>query len=80
MTVHAHIYLVKDSHKNICTATCEETCTIINISGIKDENYNNLFFESDAYHLEKWCKKHNLQYKYVEKQYDFDELWNSNNS
>ncbi len=73
--VYCNIYLVKDTHGNECSATCEEGSDIIQVCGIHDSDNKRQYFESDAYHLEYWCKEHGFEYKKIEKVFDFDTLW-----
>ncbi len=75
MTVHVKIYLVKDSHGNTGSATCECSSDIIQICGMKDEDGNNLYFESDAYHLETWCTDNGLEYQNQNTTHGFENLW-----
>jgi len=76
MKVYSVIYLVQDSFGKKMYASCEEGCDIIQISGLKDSNKENKYFEAEGYQLEKWCKDNGFKYKKIEKEYDFDQLWN----
>lgn len=75
MKVHTRIYLVKDNFGNKASASCEDSSDTIQISGLKKANGEPSYFESDAYHLESYCKSDGLEYKVIEDIHDFDKLW-----
>lgn len=76
MKVHVNIYLVKDSFGNQCSATCEDGSDIIQICEMLDQSGKDLYFESEAYHLNTWCNDYDLELKKVEDIHSFDTLWN----
>ena len=76
MKVTSLIYLVKDLHGNLEYASCGESCDIVQICTLKDKSGNKVYFESDAYHLHRWCKENDLELKVIEKEFDFEQLWN----
>jgi len=75
MKVYSKIYLVSDPFGTKEYATCQESSDIIQINSLKNSLGENKFFESDAYHLEDWCIENGFEYKCINKEYDFDELW-----
>lgn len=80
MKVCSIIYLVEDGFGQKAFASCEESSDIIQINGfelgLQSGSKKTVYFESEAYHLEEWCRRNDLKYKCVEKIYDFDQLWN----
>ena len=74
MKVYSRIYLVEDGFGQRASASCEESCDTIQISGLQNSGEENQYFESDAYHLEEWCRVNEFKYKCIEKEYDFDQL------
>ena len=77
MKVYIKIYLVKDSFGNKYSATCEDSSDTIQICGMKNKNNEDCYFESDAYHLYSWCEDNDIEFKEIDKELDFDVLWNS---
>ncbi len=75
MKVYCRIYLLKDTHGNKAFGVVEESCDSVQICGMHDVDSQPLYFESDAYHLDGWCKTHNIELKIVDYTEDFDELW-----
>jgi hypothetical protein len=75
MKIPTHIHMVKDGFGNKAYAVAEDGYTILQIQGVKNAKEENLYFESDAHHLEGWCKLQGLEYKCVEYTHDFDKLW-----
>jgi len=53
-----------------CTVVCE-LCDMIYIS-VQDIDGTKLFFESEAYHLNKWCAENGLKYKCVKDHYTLE--------
>tara|TARA_R110002012_G_scaffold200688_1_gene369714 strand:- start:1285 stop:1608 length:324 start_codon:yes stop_codon:yes gene_type:complete len=76
MKVYSRIYLVEDGFGQRTSASCEEGCDTIQICGLRNSGEEKQYFESDAYHLEEWCRVNGFKYKCIEKEYDFDQLWN----
>ena len=76
MKVRVKIYLVKDILGNTESATCKEGCDRIQICTMVDNNLSPLYFETEAYHLQGWCETHGIEFKQIDKEFDFDELWN----
>ena len=73
--VYVRIYLVKDSFGNKASATCVEGGDKIQICGLKDKDGEDIYFESEAYHLQPFVEDEGLQYKMIEDIHSFDELW-----
>ena len=64
------------SGRNCSSATCEEGCDIIQICGLTNKDGLSSYFESDAYHLARFCEDEGLKLKKIEDVHDFDTLWN----
>jgi len=75
MKVYSKIYLVKDSHGNKTFGVVEESCDTVQICGMFDADSQPLYFETDGYHLEGWCKEHDLELKVIDREEEFDNLW-----
>ena len=76
MSIEVIIYIVKDEHGNSHYAVCGDGHDIIQICGMRRLCGTKIDFESEGYHLEGWCKKHELNYKRITKFLDGDVLWN----
>lgn len=75
MKVTTKIYLMKDSHGNQASATVEESCDTAQICGLKDKSGNDVYFESDAYHIFSFCNDNDIECKVIERNEEFDTLW-----
>jgi hypothetical protein len=75
MKVQSIIYLVEDAFGQRSFASCEDSCDTIQICGMQNSEGENKTFESDAYHLQEWCRVNGFKYKCILKEYDFNELW-----
>ncbi len=75
MKVPVKIYLVKDSHGNEASATCEEGADTVQICGMKDKDGNPQYFESEAYHIHSFCNDYGFELRIHELSYEFDDLW-----
>jgi hypothetical protein len=78
MEVYSTIYLVEDGFGKKAFASSEDAFGTIQIVGLQNSGEKNVYFESDGYHLEEWCRINNFKYKCVIKKYDFDQLWINN--
>ena len=76
MKVYSKIYLVQDGFGQRAFASCEDSSDTIQICGLQNSGEETQHFESDAYHLKEWCEGNGFKYKCIEKEYDFDKLWN----
>lgn len=77
MKVNIKFYLMIDSFGNKASVTIDEDCDIVLVNGLKLKNGENAYFESDAYHIPNWCNENNITWKYIKREIDFDDLWNS---
>lgn len=75
MKVTTKIYLAQDSHGNRASATCEDSCDSVQLCGLKDTSGKSLYFESDAYHVPKFCEDNCIELKIIEREENFDDLW-----
>lgn len=78
MRVYTTIYLVEDGFGNMAFAASEDSCDVIQISGLRNNSDEIQYFESEAYHLGSWCEVNGFKYKVIRKEYDFAKLWNEN--
>jgi len=67
INVKFHVVAVSDSHGTWDTSVCNEMADDVQICGMCDKDGKSLYFESDAYHLERWCNENNLWYRHEEK-------------
>jgi len=56
------IFVVRDSFKGWWAVVTEEDSNIIQVCGMRNKEGEGLYFEAEAYHLETWCKRNNLDY------------------
>lgn len=56
------VYGVMDSHGNMWAGVSPEPADDVQVCGMKDKEGKDLHFESEAYHLQDWCKKNGLKY------------------
>lgn len=80
MKIDYRVYLLKDSQGNTTYNVCEEGADFIQVCGMKNKNNERVYFESEAYHLDSFCKCNDIELKVFELKHDFDTLWNSNNT
>ena len=75
-TVYTKIYLFVDSHGNKTSTTCEDSSDTVQICGMKDKEGKDTYFESEAYHAYSFCEENGIQMKIIDREEDFDTLWN----
>ncbi len=75
--VTTKIYLLKDSHGNKTSAVCEEGCDTVQVCGMLNKAGDKTYFESEGYHLDSFCRNNDIQIKIIEREENFDDLWNS---
>jgi hypothetical protein len=73
--VYTRIYLLKDSLGNTTSAVVEEGCDRAQICGMHDRDGKPVHFESDAYHIGKFCEDHGIECRIINREEDFDALW-----
>jgi len=73
--VYVTIYLMIDSFGNKASAICEESCDTVQASGLRNKAEDRVYFESEAYHLDSWCRDNGIKLKVVCAELDFDVLW-----
>jgi len=69
--VQYKIYVVKDSFKNTYSVVTDEDCNDVQICGMFRDDGEKLYFESEAYHLEQWCRENKLDLRVFHKQETF---------
>ena len=74
--VQTVIYLIKDTFGNKYCTSCEYETDEVYVSQLSNKDGEMLFFESEAYHLQKFCDDNDLELKTIINHYDFDTLWN----
>jgi hypothetical protein len=72
MKIEYIIFIVKDSRGNADYAVTNEDANCIQICNMHDKKGKRIYFESNAYHLEKWCKDYDLGYLRLEREEDID--------
>lgn len=73
------VIILKDSHGNIETFVMEDTTEYIGVHGMKDKDYKDLYFESEAYNVFKWCDDNDIEYKVVKMEAGtVEDLWKMN--
>lgn len=75
MEVTTRIYLCIDSHGNRAWAIVEDSCDTVQICGLKDKDGKGLYFESDGWHVKKFCEDNDIQLKIIDREENFDDLW-----
>jgi hypothetical protein len=60
VTVQYQIYVVKDSFKNTCAVVTDEPSNDVQVCGMKNKESESLYFESEAHHIEQWCRENKL--------------------
>lgn len=63
------IYVVTDKRGHKDAVTADEPGDTVIISGMVN-NGQRIFFESEAYHLSKWCEENDLDFKVIENTID----------
>ena len=77
MNVSISLYLLVDSHGNKAYAVCEDGSNTVQICGLKDENGENVTFESEAYHISTFAKNYKIDVQKIEYSNSFDILYNN---
>jgi hypothetical protein len=54
------VYVVTDSFGNKTAVVSEEPCDCVHVCGMRGFNGQDIFFETEAYHLDKWCENNGL--------------------
>lgn len=67
VTVQYKIYVVKDSFKNIWSIVTDEDYNDVQICGMVRDDGEKLYFESEAYHIEQWCRENKLDLRVFHK-------------
>jgi len=60
MKISYLIYVVTDSFYHKDATVANESADTIQICGMQNSLGDNIYFESDAYHLDKWCVENGL--------------------
>jgi len=76
--ITTRIYLFKDMHGNISSSTVEGSTYTIQVGGLLNKEYESVYFESEAYHVDEFCSLNNIEMKIIDRVDDFESLWNSN--
>lgn len=64
------IYVVTDRRGHKDAVTVDEPGDSVVISGMVNNDFERIFFESEAYHLSKWCEENGLTLKVIENTID----------
>lgn len=72
MKVKFKIYHLWDNSGNECAIVTDDPNTVISPWGLFDENGNSLYFESEAYHLEKWAADNGLGFAVHEREAEIE--------
>jgi len=60
--VKATVIGVSDRHGNYDTVVVNDMSDTVQICGLMDNDGDYVFFESEAYHIQKWANEHGLKY------------------
>jgi hypothetical protein len=77
MKITTKIYLLKDFHGKKASAIATDSSDTVQVCGMRDKGGNKVYFESEAYHLSTFCSQNDIELKVVEKEDNFEILWNS---
>jgi hypothetical protein len=67
VTVQYKIYVVKDSFKNTWSIVTDEYGNDVQICGMVRDDGEKLYFESEAHHIEQWCRENKLDLRVFHK-------------
>jgi hypothetical protein len=70
MKFNYEIYVVTDSYNNKYAVVANEPADDVQISGMKNHLGERIYFESEAYHLNKWCEENGLNLNIIEMEVD----------
>lgn len=73
--VTTKIYLMKDSQGNETYAVAEDGSNTVQACGMKNKENKDVYFESEAYHLDSFCRDNDIELKVMVREEDFDKLW-----
>lgn len=65
--VQYKIYVVKDSFQNTWSVVTDEDCNDVQICSMVRDDGENIYFESEAHHIEQWCKDNKLDLRVFHK-------------
>ena len=68
-----------DSQGNKACATVEESCDTAQVCGLVGKDGKPVHFESDAYHIDTFCRDNDIKLSIISREEDFDVLWDSVN-
>lgn len=74
--ISVYIYLIKDHEGNKTSAVVGDPSDDIQISGIKNKEDKEVYFEGRAYDAQTFCDKNYLALHKKKIELDFDTLWN----
>lgn len=66
---------MQDSQGNKAYSVVEEGCDYTQVGNLYDQHGDSVYFENRAYELHGWCDVHGITLKTIEKEDDFDSLW-----
>lgn len=64
------IYVVTDRRGHKDAVTADDPGDTIMISGMVGNDFERIFFESEGYHLSKWCDENSLTLEVIENTID----------
>lgn len=70
------LILVKDSHGNTTHNVVEDTSDTIQLCGLRDQNNDQIYFETEAYHANSLTDE-GCTVKMIEKEFDFETEFNN---
>jgi hypothetical protein len=76
MEITSRIYLTKDSQGNRAYAVAEDGSNTVQICGMSNKEGEKVYFESEAYHIDSFCRENSIELKVINRVEDFDTLWN----
>ena len=62
MKVQFKVYKIVDSHGKEWGTVVEEASTDVQVCGMKNTAGEEIYFESEAYHLFSWCEENGLTF------------------
>jgi len=77
MNITSKIYLLKDSFGNEAYDVAEDGSNSVQICGLFDKDGNPVYFESEAYHLDRWSRDYGIELRILERNDDFETTWDS---
>jgi hypothetical protein len=71
MTVDVMIWAFRDWQGNEWVEVTGESSDVIQVTGLVNMEGNSVYFESEAYHVEQWCRENGIRFRHEKRTIEF---------